>query len=106
MASRASFTTGDETTDQSGNVTPGRTAKLGTVADVETVALSRDAEDVQQSFMASGLHSESSCWNRRPLHGDDGCRRRQARGPRRSGKARPDPNPSTTRRGRPAAGAR
>ena len=31
MASRASFTTGDETTDQSGNVTPGRTAKLGTV---------------------------------------------------------------------------
>jgi len=54
MACKASWTAGDVTTDQSGNVTPGRTVELGSIAEVQAAAPFRgDDEDTQQSFTAS-----------------------------------------------------
>src|SRR5260221_7241723 len=105
MASRTSFTAGDVTTDQSGNVTPGRTAKLGNVADVEAPCLPRDEEDIQQSLMASRLPDEPSSRSRWPLPVDDGGAIRREPNPRPSSAESPtDPHVPSRRQRPPKAG--
>src|SRR5260370_40054198 len=106
MASRASRTVGDVTTDQSGNVTPGRTAWLGSGAAVDAAALFRDEEDTQQSFMASRLPCESLFRSPQLLPGDDGGPTRRDRCTRPSAEAPPAPHLPATRSGQPRAGLR